>query len=471
MPKLQHCPAKLPKKVTPMIMTLKTRLNSRRLPTIAQHLWPARRSSTLRSLLFGMLSVSGVVVASAVKAQPIALTDARIIDGTGAPLIYPGTLIIDQGRIVAVGPSAQITVPEGADIHAVNGKTLMPGLVNAHGHAGGVRGLENGHYSEENLLRQLALYASYGVTTVVSLGDDEDEGFQLRNNQSTAELDRARLFVAGPVLNPTTAAHAVMLVDQTAALNPDFIKIRVDDNLGRTPKMPPEVYQAVSAQADLHGIPLSVHTFYQQDTKDLLRTGADHIAHSIRDSHIDDEFIQLMLERNVCYTPTLTREVSTYIYESEPEFFSDAFFLAGVDAEILTILREPERQQRMAQSEAAQQYKSALPIAMTNLKMLSDAGVRIAMGTDSGPPARFQGYFEHLEMWMMQDAGMTPMQIIKSATADAAACMNLSDTGSLEPGKWADLLILGEDPLHDIRNTRSIEQVWIAGNQVRRPRF
>jgi imidazolonepropionase-like amidohydrolase len=93
------------------------------------------------------------------------------------------------------------------------------------------------------------------------------------------------------------------------------------------------------------------------------------------------------------------------------------------------------------------------------------------MGTDSGPPARFQGYFEHLEMWMMQDAGITPMQIIKSATADAAACMNLSDTGSLLPGKWADLLVLSEDPLENIRNSRSIEQVWIAGIQLRRPRF
>ena len=108
---------------------------------------------------------------------------------------------------------------------------------------------------------------------------------------------------------------------------------------------------------------------------------------------------------------------------------------------------------------------------MDNLKRLSDTGVRIAMGTDSGPAARFQGYFEHLEMWMMQDAGMTPIQIIKSATGDAAACMNLHDTGTLEVGKWADLLVLSDDPLADIRNTRSIAEVWIAGNQLERPRF
>jgi imidazolonepropionase-like amidohydrolase len=454
-----------------MLLILKTRLISLVLPTVfPQHLLSRLRRRQKNALL-AILSVAGLFTVSAVFAQPVALTNARIIDGTGAPVVFPGTLIMDQGRIVAVGASTDIQVPDGARIISLEGKTLMPGLINAHGHAGGVRGLETGHYSEENLLRQLALYASYGVTTVVSLGDDEEEGFQLRDNQNTADLDRARLFVAGPVLNPATVEQAVTLVDQTAALTPDFIKIRVDDNLGRSPKMPPEVYQAVSAQADVHGIPLSVHTFYQQDTKDLLRAGADHIAHSIRDSHVDEEFIGLMLERNICYTPTLTREVSTYIYESEPEFFSDAFFLAGVDAEVLTTLREPERQQRMAQNDAAQQYKAALPIAMTNLKLLSDAGVRIAMGTDSGPPARFQGYFEHLEMWMMQDAGITPMQIIKSATADAAACMNLSDTGSLLPGKWADLLVLSEDPLENIRNSRSIEQVWIAGNQLRRPRF
>lgn len=431
----------------------------------------ALSSGSLALYFFCSASALGAIGSTTATAQPVAFTDARIIDGTGAEPIYPGTLVINNGRIVAAGAADQVTIPADARLLSLGGHTLMPGLVNAHGHAGGVRGLESGHYGEENLLRQLSLYADYGVTSVVSLGDDEAEGFRLRDSQNTPSLNRARLFVAGPVLNPSSAEQAVALVDQTAALNPDFIKIRVDDNLGRTPKMTPEIYRAVSERADFHDIPLAVHTFYQQDTKDLLRAGADYVAHSVRDSHVDDEFVGLMRARDICYTPTLTREVSTYIYESEPAFFSDPFFTAGVESEILDTLREPERQQRMAQNSAAQQYKAALPVAMTNLKLLADAGVRIAMGTDSGPAARFQGYFEHLEMWMMQDAGLTPMQIIQSATGDAAACMNLNDTGTLEVGKWADLLVLSMDPLQDIRNTRSIEQVWIAGNQLPRPRF
>jgi imidazolonepropionase-like amidohydrolase len=420
----------------------------------------------LRGALYACL-ICGALLTNLARADTVVLTDVRIIDGTGAPAIAEATIIITQGRITAIGPSSQIIQPEGVEPQSLRGKTLIPGFINAHGHAGGVRGLESGHYSEENLLRQLSLYARYGVTTVVSLGDDQAEGFRLRDEQDSAQLDRARLYVAGPVLNARTPEEARALVDRTATLKPDFIKIRVDDNLGRTPKMPADVYQAISAQADRHGIPLAVHTYYLNDTKDLLRAGADFVAHSIRDVHIDDEFITLMLDRNICYSPTLTREVSTFIYESEPEFFSDPFFLAEADPAVLNTLREPQRQRSMRENAAAQQYKASLPVAMSNLKMLSDAGVAIAMGTDSGPPARFQGYFEHLEMWMMQDAGMSPMDILRSATGVAAACMNLSDVGTLEPGKWADMVLLALDPLEDIRNTRSVEQVWIAGNPLR----
>jgi imidazolonepropionase-like amidohydrolase len=89
------------------------------------------------------------------------------------------------------------------------------------------------------------------------------------------------------------------------------------------------------------------------------------------------------------------------------------------------------------------------------------------MGTDTGPPYRFQGYFEHLELEYMTKAGMTPMQTLVSATSTAARCLNAADQfGTLEAGKWADLVVLGANPLDDIRNTQKIDSVWIAGNRV-----
>jgi imidazolonepropionase-like amidohydrolase len=121
----------------------------------------------------------------------------------------------------------------------------------------------------------------------------------------------------------------------------------------------------------------------------------------------------------------------------------------------------------MRESKSAQTYKKALEIAKRNLKALSDAGVRIAMGTDTGPAARFQGYFEQLELEMMVEAGLTPKQVIKSATSDAARCMRMAGRiGTLEPGAWADLIVLTANPLENIRNTRTIESVWVAGNQM-----
>ena len=166
--------------------------------------------------------------------------------------------------------------------------------------------------------------------------------------------------------------------------------------------------------------------------------------------------------------PTLTRELSTYVYESEPEFFRDPFFLRHADASVLATLLDPARQQRMRESDSAQTYKAALPVARSNLKMLADARIPIAMGTDSGPAARFQGYFEHLELWMMAESGLPAEQVLLSATRDAARCLGLEETGTLEPGKAADLLVLTANPLDDIHNTRTLVDVYLAGKRVAR---
>jgi len=400
-----------------------------------------------------------------------AFIGATLIDGTGAPPIPGGVLIVSHGRIESVGPAASVDVPADAERIDLAGRTVMPGLVNAHGHVGGTVGLETGpaFYSADNVRRQLRLSARYGVTTVNSLGDDQAAGFEIRDAQGREDLDRARLYVAGPVIEADTVEQARAAVDTVADRNPDFIKIRVDDNLGTSTKMPPEIYRAVIDEAHRRQLRVAVHVYYLADAKALLQAGADFIAHSVRDRPVDQEFIDLMTARDVCQCPTLMREVSTYVYESRPAFFDDPFFTREVDPDVLRQLEDPARQAAVAASDAAQSYKRSLETARRNTKVLADAGVRIAMGTDSGPPGRFQGYFEHLELEEMVAAGFTPMQAIVAATGDAARCLMLGDRlGTLQAGLAADFIVLEHSPLDDIANTRTVESVWVAGNRVGR---
>jgi imidazolonepropionase-like amidohydrolase len=201
----------------------------------------------------------------------------------------------------------------------------------------------------------------------------------------------------------------------------------------------------------------------------VLDAGADFIAHSVRDVAVDDAFIAMLKRRNICYCPTLMREVSTFAYESTPAWFSDPLFLKHADAKSLEVLKQPARQEQMRNSKSAQRYKAGLEVASRNLKKLSDAGVKIAMGTDTGPPARFQGYFELMELEMMAKAGLTPKQVLASATRDAARCMKLDrELGTLEANKWADFVALDADPLANIANVKKISAVYVAGNMVTR---
>ncbi len=403
-----------------------------------------------------------------VRAQPAAVTvftGVRLIDGTDRPPIENAAIVVRDGRIAAVGD--RVAVPAGARTVSLAGRTVIPGIVNAHGHVGDTVGLQGNRYSAENVMRDLRLYAAYGVTTVFSLGGDQAPAFAARDSQRTPTLDRSRIFVAGPVLAPATPDEARRLVDEDARMKVDIVKIRVDDNLGTTPKMPPEIYRAVIDEAHRRGLRVATHLFYLADAKAVLEAGSDFIAHSVRDAEVDSDVIALLKARNVCYCPTLTREVSTFVYETTPAFVADPFFKAHADPQVVAALQDPARQAAMHQSPAAQRYKAALDVAEKNLKKLSDAGVAIAMGTDTGPPARFQGYFEHMELELMAKSGLTPRQVLAAATRDAAKCMKIdSEVGTLEAGKWADFVALTADPLADITNTRKIDSVWIAGNKV-----
>ncbi len=419
-----------------------------------------------------VLRVASILVMGCGSAAPDtgsmrAFVGARLIDGSGSTPLENSVIVVDSGEIVAVGPAGSVEIPAGVEQIDVSGRTIIPGLINAHGHVGNVRGLQTGQYSRDNVLDQLGLYGRYGVTTVVSLGDDREEGVQIREEQAAgANLDRSRLFVAGPVLNPRTAEEAAEQVRGIDAMNVDWAKIRVG-SLGGGQNMSPEVYEAVISESHRSGIPVAVHVAALADAKAVVAAGADFIGHSVRDAPVDDELIALLRERRICLSPTLTRELSTFVYGSRPEFFDDPFFLREVDPAVVAELEDPERQRRTRESADGQYWQAQLPLAMSNLKELSDAGVRIAMGTDSGPPGRFQGYFEHVELAMMVEAGLTPMQAIVAATGDAARCVGLdASLGTIEPGKRADFVVLTSNPLDSIENTRTIESVWIDGELV-----
>jgi imidazolonepropionase-like amidohydrolase len=416
--------------------------------------------TTMRVL--SVLALCGAAAACSAQSTATAYTDLTLWDGTGAPAMAGMALVVDGGRIVSVVPSADL--PRVAETVSLAGKYVIPGLVEAHAHVSGAWAGEEVTTPEDRVRGDLLLYARYGVTTINSLGDDET--VLAVRDAATPTDPRARLLAAGPVIAASDPAAVRVEAMRNADAGVDFLKLRVDDNLGTTPKMPWEAVSAVMDVGRERNIPVATHLFYLEDAKRLLELGSGLLAHSVRDADVDAAFITSIRERGVCYVPTLVREVSTFVYGERPDWFDDPFFLAHADMAEVARVSQPAFMERMAASSSAAGYRVALRQAQRNLKALSDAGIPIAMGTDAGPASRFPGFFEHEELRLMVDAGLSPAQVLRAATGVAAECLELDDVGTLEAGKWADFLVLGEDPLRDIRATRTLERVFIAGQEI-----
>ena len=386
-------------------------------------------------------------------AADLAITHATIIDGTGAAPLRDATLLVRNGKVVSAGP--KVKIPAGSQTIDASGKTVIPGLISAHSHV--------------NELKDLSVFARYGITTVQSLGGPREIEFRqaTRDEQQSPGFARSRLFIAGPIPTSKTAEEGRAAVDALAAAHTDFVKFRLDDTLGAGAEMPSEAYAAIIDEAHKKGMRVAVHVVYLRDAKAVLRLGAEYIAHSVRDADLDGETIALLRRNRACYSPTIMREVSTFVYGDRPAFLSDPFFLRDADRAWLAQVNDPAFQAKVRADKSAQWYKDHLPQAMRNLKKAEDSGILVAMGTDTGPATRFQGYFEHLELEQMVKSGLTPMQALVAATRGSAQCLEIDhQVGTLTPGKWADFLVLSANPLDDIANTRKLEAVYIAGQRM-----
>ena len=434
-------------------------------------------------IFLGMLP-AGPRAGAQAQTRQIVFKGARLIDGTGRPAIENSVLVIEGDHVVAAGKAGTVSIPKDADVQDVSGKTIMPALINLHGHLGLTsNGADSvpGHYTQENVVKQLNKYLSYGVATVASFGQDEDPIYSVRDAQHAGTLGGARVFTAGHGFleytgktNPTDLRYrpqnpeeARADVRELAAHHPDYVKMWVDDGLGHGTKMQPAIYQAIIDEAHKQHIRVFSHEFYLNDAKSLLAAGVDGFAHSIRDQPVDDDVIKAMKARGVFLIPTLVRDEVLFAYADNLKWLNDPFFLAGVEPGALAIIRNPENVEKIRKDPDIDKYRAGLQMGKKNLKTLSDAGVKIAFGTDSGIPTRFPGYLEHRELQLMVEAGLTPMQAIVAATSTNAEILGgAKQFGTLQAGKRADFLVLDANPLDDIHNTEKLSAVWQAGKTV-----
>jgi imidazolonepropionase-like amidohydrolase len=435
-------------------------------------------------LLFALL----FAVPSA-NAQTTVFRNVTIIDGTGAAPRHHASLVVNGDKIRAVLDSVndQVQLPANTTVIDLAGKTIMPQLINCHAHLGLLRGtqMSAANYTKDNITRQLRQYQDYGVAAVQVMGTDHDEAYQWRTESRQGTLPGARIYTAGrgfgvpdgmppfamgisEVYRPTTPGEARVNVQELATHKPDLVKIWVDDFYGQYPKMKPEIYAAIIDEAHKHHLRVAAHVFYLEDAQQLVDAGIDILAHSVRDHEIPDTLIAEMKRRHVSYIGTLALDDFATAYENDPRWLNQPFFRNALEPGVYEMITSAKYKQTLKADKKYAIERAALPIALRNLKKVYDAGIPVALGTDSGAaPVRPFGFAEHRELQLLVEAGLTPLQAITVATRNSAQLLQASaEFGTLTPGLLANFIILDKDPSQDIHNTESIVSVWSKGKKV-----
>jgi len=208
-----------------------------------------------------------------------------------------------------------------------------------------------------------------------------------------------------------------------------------------------------------------VHATQLATAKAALRAGADYLVHSVDDAPVDEEFLQLAKARRIVYCPTLFVHEG-YQYALSNRWKPTAAELRLADPQILAVMDDLNRMPREAiPGRVASLMANPPPVrvpeaAMRNLRVVWDAGIPVAMGTDAGNIGTLHGPSVFREMALMQEAGLTPLEVLRSATVNGAkAARREMDIGVIAPGRLADLVIVDDDPLRDPGNLSHIHRV------------
>jgi imidazolonepropionase-like amidohydrolase len=425
-----------------------------------------------------LATVAALLAAPLLAAQPIAIQDVTVVPMDSERMLPAHTVVVDQGRIVALGPAAAIELPAGARVIDGRGRWLLPGLGEMHAHvppAAQAGALDN----------VLELFLANGITTARGVLGEAGH-LPLRDALAAGTRVGPRLYTSGPSLNGNSVrdpAHAVELVEAQKAAGYDLAKLH--------PGLTRDSFDALMGAARRVGLPVAGHVSADVGIEHALAMGQDCI------EHLDDyvrglvptgapertappgffglaaapaadraripELVAATRRAGTAISPTETLMVN--LLGDEPV---EALLARPEAAYVATATRAQWRKAREGMQGAPDFDRAAadrfLALRRELLKALHDGGVPIVLGSDAPQVFNVPGFSAHRELALMVAAGLTPYQALRTGTVEVARHLGAGERrGTIAPGMDADLLLLDADPLADIDNLQRIGGVMVAG--------
>jgi len=437
---------------------------------------------------FLALVAAVVVAATLVSGQTPRTTvfdGARILDGNGGAPILDGRIVVDNGRVSAIGPASMVAMPRGATRVDVGGKTIMPAMINVHAHMGyeGYTSWGASNHTPANLLDHLQREAFYGVAAATSVGSSPTAmSLDFQRDQQAGKLPAAARYLFMPGMAPpgggpdhilkeatdvlhvinevTTPEEAASAVAKMADQGLKHVKMWVDDRGGTYPRLSPQLIAAIVRAAHARNMTVHAHATQLADQKEVVRAGTDVLVHLVQRGPIDEELLGLLREKKPYWATVISLGDPVEVCKPDP-FFEDALPPSLV-AKIRATTQAAALQAHCAppSANAANREK----ILAQNFPAMIATGVKLVLATDTGVhPGHTFGSGEHVELARWVQLGLPPAQAIVAATRTPAELMGLTDLGRLAAGKRASFIVLNANPLDDIRNTRAIADVYLDG--------
>jgi imidazolonepropionase-like amidohydrolase len=385
----------------------------------------------------------------------IALKGATIITMNADTVIDNGTIIVENNRIKAIGKNSEISIPTNAKTIDVSGKTIMPGMVDAHAHIGAFR---YGLTTQKHW--QFYANLAYGVTTAHDPSAHTETVFALSELQKAGELVGPRLYSTGFILYGADGDFKAVINNLEDARNSirrtkAFGALSVKSYNQPRREQRQQVIQAAREEG-IFVVPEGGSTFYHNMT--MIMDGHTGVEHNIPVAPVYKDVLELWGKSKTGYTPTLIVNYGGvngeyYFYQNSKVWEKEKLLKYTPRG----IIDSRSRHRKMIPQE---EYDNGHILVSKTCKALSDNGVKVNLGAHG----QLQGLGAHWELWMLQQGGMTNMEALRAATLNGAEYIGASkDIGSLEVGKLADLVVMDKNPLEDIRNSESIIYTMING--------